>query len=213
MNTKITSSSRKKPEAKGRAVRVALSAPLDRPLTYLLEEYIDLLPGLRVEVPLRGRPVTGFILGEEENLPPGVRLKPVERVLDRRPLFPPEMMDLFTWLAQYYRHPLGQVISTALPLANSLRPAKSKAEKSIRVLDVPHSDNPPRLGPVQQQLLEFIAGKGWLPFRLVRKIIPGADKAAQGLAAKGLAEIRFQETRLEKTDLGREYSMPRELSP
>ena len=122
-------------------------------------------------------------------------------------------MALFNWLAEYYRHPLGQVISTALPLANSLRPARSKAEKSIRVLDLPNSDSPPKLGPVQQELLEFINGKAWIPFRLIRRIIPGADNAAKGLAAKGLAEIRYQETRLEKTDLGREYSVPRELSP
>ncbi len=203
----------KKSGARGRAVRVALSSPLERPLTYLLEDGVEPLPGLRVEVPLRGRSMTGFILGEEENLPAGVRLKPVDRVLDKRPLFPPEMMALFNWLAEYYRHPLGQVISTALPLANSLRPARSKAEKSIRVLDLPNSDSPPKLGPVQQELLEFINGKAWIPFRLIRRIIPGADNAAKGLAAKGLAEIRYQETRLEKTDLGREYSVPRELSP
>ena len=182
-------------------MRVALAAPLERPLTYLWGSEAEPRPGLRVAVPLRGRSVAGFVLGLEEELPEGVRLKPVERVLDQRPLFPARMMELFAWLADYYRHPLGQVISTALPLAREPKSAQARMEKTIRCLAGPERPDDPesgqaaepgaglRLGPVQAQLLEFIQGKDWLPFRLVREIIPGADNAAKGLAAKGLAEI------------------------
>ncbi|MBW1712662.1 MAG: primosomal protein N', partial [Deltaproteobacteria bacterium] len=116
----------------GRCVRVALAAPLDRPLTYRLPPGQEPAPGLRVLVPVRGRPTVGFVLGLDEKPPPGVEVKDVLQVLEEKPLFPAEMMPLFSWLAGYYRHPLGQVMATALPSGRTDRPLRPKRRKAGR---------------------------------------------------------------------------------
>jgi primosomal protein N' (replication factor Y) len=48
--------------------------------------------------------------------PPGqIDIKPVLKILDDSPVFPAAMLPLFRWAADYYKHPLGAVIQTALP--------------------------------------------------------------------------------------------------
>jgi len=196
-------------------VRVAVSAPLDEPLTYAWPEAetSEPQPGLRVMVPLRGRLATGFVLGPEERPPEGVRIKEVARVVDPRPLFPAKMMDLFRWLSSYYRHPLGQVMAAAIPSVHSGRPARSKQEKSARALPEADPERMARLGPTQGRLLAFLEGKGWLPFRIIRRAVPGADSASRGLAAKGLIEIRYQETALEPGSFLAPEGPPPRLTP
>ncbi|PID75358.1 MAG: primosomal protein N' [Deltaproteobacteria bacterium] len=105
-------------------VEVAVAAPLNTPLTYALPQdeagqegqaadYV----GRRVLVPLGGRQVTGYILGEarEQGGADGFVVKPLIRFLDDFPVFHPEMVAFFRWIADYYLYPIGLVIKTALP--------------------------------------------------------------------------------------------------
>ncbi len=71
--------------------------------------------GMRVLVPFRGRQSTGFVLGPATHPPPKARIKPVSAVLDTTPLFPSALSDFLHWVADYYIHPIGEVIHTALP--------------------------------------------------------------------------------------------------
>ena len=68
---------------------------------------------MRVRVPLGRRRAVGYLLELAPGRPAG--LKPLEAVLDEAPLFPPELVPFFRRAAEYYRHPLGEVIRTALP--------------------------------------------------------------------------------------------------
>ena len=45
----------------------------------------------------------------------GLEMKPILDVLDELPLFPESMIAFFRWAADYYIHPLGEVIKCALP--------------------------------------------------------------------------------------------------
>ena len=71
-------------------------------------------PGKRVLVPFRQQRVTGYTLG-----PAGLskldHIKQVLDVIDASPLFPSSVIPLFKWAADYYLHPLGEVIKEALP--------------------------------------------------------------------------------------------------
>ncbi|MCD4688000.1 MAG: primosomal protein N', partial [Desulfuromonadaceae bacterium] len=95
--------------------RVAVAAPLPNALCYRIPEALlsQAQVGARLRVPLGRRQVVGYLLGFTEQ--PIARLKDVLEVLDREPLFHESMVEFFEWAADYYCHPLGEVIRTALP--------------------------------------------------------------------------------------------------
>lgn len=96
---------------------VAVSAPIGRPLTYLspADCQQQLMPGMRVLVPLGGRKITGYILSTVDSVPSGQKIKEIYEVLGSRPLFRAEQVRFFKWMAKYYHYPIGEVIKTALP--------------------------------------------------------------------------------------------------
>ena len=71
-------------------------------------------PGQRVLVPFGRRRVTGYVLGETSQ-DQRREIKPILDILDEAPFFPPRMVPFFRWIADYYLHPLGEVIRSALP--------------------------------------------------------------------------------------------------
>ncbi len=101
---------------KALAVEVAVDLPVYRTYTYLYCGPADAgdLVGCRVLVPFGSRRVTGYILGPADKMPAG-QLKDIAGFLDEGPLFPPAMVPFFRWVADYYLHPPGLVIKTALP--------------------------------------------------------------------------------------------------
>ncbi len=105
------------PETDKRYYEVAVAAPIGRPLTYLAPagSQDHLIPGMRVLVPLGSRKITGYILSEADSVPSDQQIREIYEVLDSSPLFPAEQVQFFRWMANYYHHPIGQVIKTALP--------------------------------------------------------------------------------------------------
>ena len=192
---------------RGRPIRLALAAPIDRPLTYLAPDPIPPV-GVRVEAPLRGRPTVGFVLGPEESPPAGVKLARIGRVLDDAPLFPPTMIPFFEWLAGYYRHPLGQVMAAAAPVGRRPKSIRPRPVKSARAIPVPEAA-PPELPPVQAKLFTYLTGKDWVPLAVLRQLNPGADRTIKALEGKGLVET----ARLEPLDPGPVEAAEPEESP
>jgi primosomal protein N' (replication factor Y) len=70
--------------------------------------------GKRVLVPFGRRRTTGYVLGLS-SAAEVTELKSILDVLDDNPIFPASMIPFFRWTAEYYKHPLGDVIQTALP--------------------------------------------------------------------------------------------------
>ena len=97
-------------------IEVAVALPVKKTFTYEIPDIF--LPfaaeGKRVLVPFNNRIVTGYILGpcgkKHDN---GIKL--ITDVLDTEPLFPESMVPFFRWIADYYMHPVGEVIKSALP--------------------------------------------------------------------------------------------------
>lgn len=118
-------------------VEIAVAAPIDRTLTYILpdevisgsgEQASETLIGRRVLVPLGGRKVTGYLLDEAGVVDNSYQLRKILELLDPQPLFPAALIGLFRWVAEYYHYPIGEVIRAALP--SGLTP------KSKRVLEL-----------------------------------------------------------------------------
>ena len=174
-----------------RYVAIAPAAPVDKALTYCLAPGQSVGLGQRVVVELKGREVIGFVLADQAVAPAGVAIKEIVEVLDEKPLFPPELIPFFEWLSGYYRHPLGLVMATALPLGAAGRLAAPRRFKAARALV---DEEPPELAraPAQARLLAALragVGQDWVPFYVLRQLVPGADAPARALEAKGLIEI------------------------
>jgi len=97
-------------------IEVAVAVPVYHTFTYSVPEF--LLPfasaGKRVLVPFGRRRVTGYILGPSRDCET-VDIKHILDVLDEQPLFGSAMISFFQWIADYYKHPIGEVIKNALP--------------------------------------------------------------------------------------------------
>ncbi len=105
------------PDASPRLVEVAIPVPLRRRFTYRLPPGApDLAAGARVAVPFSGRKLVGFVVGHPERPPEGVTaLKPIAGALDPTPIFGPELLSFLLEAADYYLHPLGEVLRAAAP--------------------------------------------------------------------------------------------------
>ena len=60
--------------------------------------------------------INAFCVGFSEYLPPEIRAKKVNKILDETPLFSVEYLKLLEWVANYYCSDLITVLNTAIPL-------------------------------------------------------------------------------------------------
>ena len=97
-------------------IEVAIALPIYNTFTYSVpKDLADFTSvGKRVLVPFRNRRVTGYILDSCANVDQR-EIKSIIDVLDEKPLFPTTMIPFFRWIAEYYFHPMGDVINCALP--------------------------------------------------------------------------------------------------
>ncbi len=97
-------------------IDVAVAVPVYKTYTYAVSEPLSSMIsiGKRVLVPFKSRKVTGYILGDSQ---PDNKFKTklILDVLDHEPLFPESMVKFFKWVADYYIHPIGEIIQGALP--------------------------------------------------------------------------------------------------
>jgi len=61
------------------------------------------------------RRLTGVIVRTHDERPAGVTLRPLEEILDRAPVLPRDLLELASFIADYYMAPLGEVLRTMLP--------------------------------------------------------------------------------------------------
>jgi primosomal protein N' (replication factor Y) (superfamily II helicase) len=108
-----------------RLVHVAVPVPGLGPLTYSVPDGLPDPPvGARVLVPLGRRVMTGIVLVSDPNLtadqgtdPKGTTFvpKPLVDVVDSEPFLPPDVVEIATWVADYYACGIGEAIATAMP--------------------------------------------------------------------------------------------------
>jgi primosomal protein N' (replication factor Y) len=125
--------------------QVAIDTPLRQLFDYRLTAQ-SAAPGMRVQVPFGRREVVGLVMrtGTSSDVPPD-KLREVRAVLDEQPLLSATDVALLEWAANYYHHPVGQVVATALP--KGLRVLRKRAAKpaptaappgAVQVRETPH---------------------------------------------------------------------------
>jgi primosomal protein N' (replication factor Y) len=97
-------------------IEVAIALPVYGTYVYSVPDNLLALvsTGKRVLVPFGRRRVTGYILGACKKMDQR-KIKNILDILDEEPLFPSDMIHFFRWTADYYLHPIGDVIKGALP--------------------------------------------------------------------------------------------------
>jgi len=103
-------------------LRVALNVPLPTLFDYACDGAMP-AAGTRVRVPFGRKQMLGIVMaaGGDSALDPA-RIRNIEAVLDDFPPLPAELLELAGFLGEYYQHPVGEALFSALPLP--LRSAK-----------------------------------------------------------------------------------------
>ncbi len=147
-----------------RLVAVAVPAPLYQAFDYKVGEEMTIRAGARLRVPFGARQVTGIALEppRQSRTPHEAtrKYKAVAEVLDAEPLLPPELLELGRFASDYYQHPLGEVLATALPSA--LRQGGEAALKAPQGLRITPAGREaiaalPKRSRAQRALLEALA--------------------------------------------------------
>jgi primosomal protein N' (replication factor Y) len=142
-------------------LQVAVPSPLARHFDYLLPKGVAVpAPGTRVRVPFGKRDVVGVVLGQASSSDvPHEKLKPIRSVLDDAPLLPATLLELLSWAASYYHHPIGEVMQTALPVLLRRGADATIAGEQIYSLTESGREAPPgqfRRSPLQQHLMQLL---------------------------------------------------------
>ncbi|MEE2827556.1 MAG: primosomal protein N' [Myxococcota bacterium] len=114
-----------------RIAELAIPLPLPGRFHYRVPQEIDadLKVGQAVCVPFGRRRLTGYVLGIGARPPEGVRLRDIIEIQTEEPLFPETLVETYEWISNYYFHPLGEVVRTALPAGT-----RSASRRVVRLL-------------------------------------------------------------------------------
>lgn len=132
--------------------KVAVEAPLPEALTYGFDGPLD--RGQLVNAPLGRRSVKGVVLGPAD-ASPEFKIKNIESIDEAYRPLPDKFMRWLEWLAQYYIHPIGQVMQSAFPPLK--KSEKQRASKRPPVIPQLEADSHLNLTPEQKSTYENIS--------------------------------------------------------
>jgi primosomal protein N' (replication factor Y) len=96
---------------------VAIDTPLRQVFDYRAPEGTTVGAGFRVWVPFGRRRVVGVVVvGIDQTEVPANKLRAAFEVIDAEATFDSDLLALLTWAAEYYRHPVGEVLTSAMPV-------------------------------------------------------------------------------------------------
>ena len=98
---------------------IAVDAPLRRLFDYRPPAGTPddaLIPGMRLWVPFGRRRAVGVLVALRAHSDiPATKLRSAIARIGSEPIFDQGLLELLVWAADYYRHPIGEVIAAALP--------------------------------------------------------------------------------------------------
>jgi primosomal protein N' (replication factor Y) len=118
-------------------VRVALDIPLSTLFDYLFSVELPVKIGQRVLVPFGRKQVVGIVMELPDSSSLATeRIKPILQVLDDVPPLPAELLTLLRFCSDYYHHPLGLTVMSALPVRlRAQEPVSIKQELNYALTD------------------------------------------------------------------------------
>ncbi len=171
-------------------VRVGLDVPLDKLFDYRCDDARESDIGARVLAPFGKRSVVGVILDvADTSTIATARLKPITKMLREAPGFSPDDIQLIRFAADYYHHPLGAVVISALPagLRRARKaPVKSLTHYALTALGATRTaDSLPARATTKRRLLALFHDHQVLDDGAVRACAPTAKVALRQLIESG----------------------------
>lgn len=173
-------------------LRVAINAPLSRLFDYLAPAGAEAAPGTRVRVPFGRQAQIGLVLDNADKSDlPSSRLRAATAIIDRQPLLTEDDLWLIRFTADYYHHPIGEVVAAALPAP--LRQGKP-LENPVQKVTVTTAGAEADLAKLakrakrQAELLTIVRDSETLSFAALDEAMPGWRRVRKSLVEKGLIE-------------------------
>ena len=120
---------------------VSIANHLDQTFTYSHKDAVAI--GSRVVVPFGkgNRKAVGVVIecSEITEYDPK-RIKAIVEVVDKKPIYSKELMQLAEWLSSYYFHPIGEVLRTMLPVSSKGKKLVKKYKLTDKGLETRASD-------------------------------------------------------------------------
>jgi primosomal protein N' (replication factor Y) (superfamily II helicase) len=194
-----------------RYVQVAVPVPLRRLFTYRVPSALSarVEPGARVAVTFGKRKLAGFVVSEAAAPADTARIKPLVAVLDAQPLFARELFQFLVSAADYYLHPLGEVLRAAAPAlaaqsiselrddgfleARETLPGRRVAMRKVAYVRALVSALPAQLGASQARVLARVLECGELALGELRSQAKSPRAVVRALAAKQLVSLEERE--------------------
>ncbi|MDN4501839.1 primosomal protein N' [Alteromonadaceae bacterium BrNp21-10] len=167
---------------------VAIGIPKRSLFEYLITDTQPCV-GARVQVSFGRRKLVGVVMAIKDTSNwPIEKLKPIDKILDDTPIFSESMLTLLKWASQYYQHPIGDVMHSAMPVL--LRNGKPSTMPSIlywAITQAGEQTDPLTLkrSPKQQQLLALLQQQQCADSKLKQQF---SSAIIKGLHKKGLIE-------------------------
>jgi primosomal protein N' (replication factor Y) len=170
--------------------RVGFDVPLNKLFDYRRDDVRDIDVGVRVLAPFGRRSVVGVILEIADTSHVAItRLKPITKMLREAPGFSPDDIKLIRFAADYYHHPLGAVVMSALPAGLRRvrkQPAKSLTHYVLTALGATRTiDSLPARAATKRRLLELFLQQQALDDDAIRALAPTARIALRQLIESG----------------------------
>lgn len=173
-------------------IRVALDVPLSTLFDYFVSPDTQLKIGHRVLVPFGRKQVLGVAMEwVQDSALDADRIKTVAQVLDDVPPLPQELLTLLRFCSDYYHHPLGMTVLSALPtrlravepiaLKQALDYTLSAAGKALDLTTLP------KRRVVQLRILQALR-EAPLSGAQLRSLSPSAPAALKVLQESGWVE-------------------------
>src|SRR6185436_20982444 len=171
--------------ARPKLVRVAVPVPLADAFDYVVGGDDPLPPlGSRVRVPFgRGERIGLVVEHPATTDVAAARLKTIGAVLDEAPALGPELMASLRWAAEYYHHPIGAVLSHALPgLLREGRAIDEPPEPTWRLTDLGRSVDAARMPRTARRQTRALLA-------LRERALTASELDAEGVAGQALARL------------------------
>ncbi len=175
-------------------LRIAVARPFYSLLDYQCPDGVEVQIGCRVRVPL-GHSVSLGIIVEITDKSAFKKLRSIQKVLDKTPVFEENSLKLLYWASRYYHHPIGSVIFNAIP--SLLRKGKALPFMTVWKVNgalLDQADELLKRAHKQRLVWEFMlkfASNDWLSEPLIE----------QGLKSNGVINWRSLVNELKKKQL------------
>jgi primosomal protein N' (replication factor Y) len=172
-------------------LRIALDMPLRRLFDYLppADAIRPGAVGQRVRVPFGRQRLVGLVMDHAPTSDlPAARLKSVLEVLDAEPVLDRSAVELLRWAADYYHHPIGEVIAAAMPKAlRAGAPAVAMEERWTATAEGAEAcaKGEPRRAPKQRDLLRHLVEHDGVVASELGLFMEGWQDAARALVKRG----------------------------